>query len=423
MTTPTELPLERFRRERPPVVLLGGISLVRSLGLARIPAIVATADADEPALASRYSSAHVRLPSMQEPQAVVDRLVALGERLSGRLGRRVPLMYGSDDALELIYAHRERLQRYFLFLLADRRVASSLIAKDRFQKLAESRGLPVPASLQWEATGPGSLRAHAGSVLVKPRIKTDWHRTLLCQRLFGGDGKARVFESGEEAGAHPDVARFHDQLTFQQYIPGGDADLWSYHGFADARGEVLASFVGRKVRTFPTLTGESAFIEMARDESLSGLGRDVARRCPLRGVFKMDFKRDPRDGRWYLLEINARYNLWHYMAARNGINLMAAAYDYLVDRKSPAANEYATRYRWLSLELDFRAYRELSQRGELTFAGWAGSILRSRNVYSLFAWRDPAPWLRFWSSRVSRRLGRAVTGASVALRQWRSTAS
>jgi predicted ATP-grasp superfamily ATP-dependent carboligase len=332
-------------------------------------------------------------------------------------------MYGSDDALEVIYAHRERLQRYFLFLLGDRRVASSLIAKNRFQKLAESRGLPVPATLRWEGTGAGSLGGHTGHVLVKPSVKTDWHHTVLCQRLFGGDGKARIFASGEEAAAHPDVARFHDQLTFQQYISGGDGDLWSFHGFADSQGEVLASFVGRKVRTFPTLTGESAFIEMAHDESLSELGREVARRCPLRGVFKMDFKRDPGDGRWYLLEINARYNLWHYLGARNGINLMAAAYDFLVDRKPPAPVRYATRYRWLSLDLDFKAYRELSQRGELTFAAWAGSILRSRNVYNLFSWSDPAPWARFWTRRVTRRLARAVTGASLALRQWRSSAS
>lgn len=421
--TPTDLPLGRLSPKRPPVVLLGGISLARGLGVARIPVIVATSDPDEPALASRYCVGRVLLPAMKDSQAVLDRLVSLGEELSSRVGRRVPLMYGSDDALELIYAHRERLQRYFLFLLSDRRIANSLIVKDRFQKLAESRGLPVPASLRWEGTNPGSLRAHAGPVLAKPRIKVDWHHTLLCQRLFGGDGKARVFASGAEAAAHADVARFHEQLTFQQYIPGGDTDLWSYHGFADARGEVLASFVGRKVRTFPTLTGESAFIEMAHDESLSELGREVARRCPLRGVFKMDFKRDPRDGRWYLLEINARYNLWHYMAARNGVNLMAAAYDFLVDGKAPAAKAYGARYRWLSLELDFKAYRELSQRGEITFSAWAASILRSRNVYSLFSWRDPAPWLRFWASRVSRRLARAASGVSLALRQWRSTAS
>src|SRR5204862_2009085 len=134
-----------------------------------------------------------------------------------------------------------------------------------------------------------------------------------------------------------------------------------------------------KVRTYPTLTGESAFIELGHDDSLDTIGREVARMCPLRGVFKMDFKRDANDGRWYLLEINARYNLWHYLAARNGANLMAAAYEYMVEGTRPVQARAGTRFRWLSLDLDFKAYRELARRGEMTFAQWAGSILRSRN--------------------------------------------
>jgi D-aspartate ligase len=422
MTTTTDLPLDRFDRARPPVVLLGGINLVRCLGLAQIPVIVATSDPEEPALASRYCSAGRILPSMKEPQKVVDQLVAMGEQLSAGLGRRVPLMYGSDDALELIYAYRERLRRYFLLLLNDDRVASSLIAKDRFQRLAESRGLPVPASLHW-GVGPRSVRQNSGPVLVKPRVKSDWHHSILCQRLFGGDGKARVFDSGEAASLHREVAAFHEQLMFQRYIPGGHADLWSYHGIADASGEVLVSFVGRKVRTYPAGDGESAFIEMAHDESLSELGHDVARRCPLQGVFKMDFKRDPRDGRWYLLEINARYNLWLYMGARNGVNLMAAAYDYLVDGKRPEQRAYSTRHRWLSLELDIKAYRELASRDEITLMGWLGSILGSAKVYGIFAWSDPGPFFRFWRLRFSRRFARAAAAITGLVRQWRSTAS
>ncbi len=38
----------------------------------------------------------------------------MGERLArGAAEQPVPLMYGSDDALELIYAHRERLEGHF----------------------------------------------------------------------------------------------------------------------------------------------------------------------------------------------------------------------------------------------------------------------------------------------------------------------
>ena len=406
-----------------PVVLLGGISLVRTLGLAGIPAIVATSDPDEPALASRYCTRRCIIPRLDSGKPAADALVSLGDRLSHDYGRRVPLMYGSDDALELINAHRDRLERYFVLLLNDPEVGNALIAKDRFHAFARSRGLPVPPSLSWDGSGPGTLRGTPGEVVVKPSEKIDWHHSALCRQLFGGDGKALVFASGAEAAADPGVASHHRSLTFQEYVPGGHAELWSYHGFADENGEVLLAFTGRKVRTYPAVTGESAFIEIAHDESLEAAGRDVVRRCPLKGVFKMDFKRDPRNGRWYLLEINARCNLWHYLGAVNGVNLMAAAYEYLVEGRRPAPARAGTRLRWLSLALDYKAYREMSRRGELSLGRWAASIVASRNVYNLFSASDPLPWVASWWRRVARRCYRGPARVATRFRQWRATAS
>src|SRR5438552_3417224 len=99
---------------RMPAVVLGGVNLVRTLGMAGIPAIVASADPDEPALASRHCAQRVALPPLGQSEAAACALLGLGERLAREHGRRVPLFYGSDDALELIHAHRDRLQRRFL---------------------------------------------------------------------------------------------------------------------------------------------------------------------------------------------------------------------------------------------------------------------------------------------------------------------
>jgi hypothetical protein len=85
--------------------------------------------------------------------------------------------------------------------------------------------------------------------------------------------------------------------------------------------------------------------------------------------------------------------------------------------------EPRTGRRWLSLENDWRAFRVLHASGELTLAGWLASIAFSRNVYNLFAWSDPGPWLRFWSRRVGRRVNRGSGRVLAMLRQWRSTAS
>ena len=416
MPTRTSLPLHRL--DRVPVLLLGGVSLARSLGLAAIPVVVASHDMGEPAFGSRYCVGRCLLPPPDPAEALVEAIVRIGDRLSAQYGRRVPLMYGNDDYLELIHAHRERVERYFLVLLNDAEVAAALLEKDLFQGFAESRGLPVPRSLGWD-----TLAAAQGPVLVKPSNKVDWHESLLRRTLFH-HGKALIFSSGAQAAAEENVARFREQLTFQEYIPGGDTCIWSFHGFADAEGRVLDAFIGRKLRTFPTRTGESSFIELDRNDELHALGTRIAAQVPLKGVFKMDFKRDARTGRWYLLEINARFNLWHYLGACNGVNLLRTAYDYLLEGTRPAIeSDYGTRYRWLSLELDVRAFHELRARGELGPFAWLASIVFSRNVYNVFSWRDPGPWIRFWAWRFVRRWDRVAGRLLSRARQCRSTAS
>ena len=406
-----------------PAVLVGGVNLVRSLGLAGIPAIVASSDEHEPAFASRYCAAKCLLPPMSHPEAVVDALVAIGDRLAGEHGRRVPLFYGSDDALKVICADRERLQRYFLLMLNDPSVADAMIAKDSFQAFARQRGLPVPVALRWEAKGPGSVAAHPGPVVVKPSNKEGWSDSLLRKRAFG-HAKALVYATGAEAAADARLAAFHEQLTCQEYVAGGDESNWSYHAFADEKGRVLDAFVGHKVRTCPPGNGESAFIELADNAELMELGARIASELPLRGIFKMDFKRDERTGRWYLLEVNARFNLWQYLGAANGVNLVRTAYDYLTDGKRPARfTPHRKNTRWLSLELDARAFRELRREGRLGAIAWLASLAFTRKVYNLFAWRDPGPWLSFWGRRFARVSGRGSAYLVTRMRQWLSTAS
>jgi D-aspartate ligase len=403
--------LRGIRPERPPVLLLGGLNLVRALGMAGIPAIVASSDARSPALASRYCVGRCPLPPLEPPQAALDTLLAAGERLADTLGRPVPMFYGNDDALGLIMQHRDALQSHFSLVLNDPDVAAALFDKERFAPFARSRGLPVPRQLDWE-----SVRGWTTPVLVKPKLKLDWDHAPVHVRLFGNAGKARVFDSGRALAEHPLAPQLRDDLIIQEYVPGSDRDLWSFHGYSDERGELLAWFIGRKLRTYPALTGASTYLELAHDDELAEIGRRVAARVPLKGVFKMDFKKNAQSGEWRLLEINARFNLWHYLAACNGVNLPGIAYDYLVHGRRPAtAARYRTRHRWLSLRADYRAYRDLAGRRELSVLRWLASLARHPKVYDLFSWSDPGPFLSWLRARIPRHTGR--------LWRWLSTAS
>jgi predicted ATP-grasp superfamily ATP-dependent carboligase len=398
---------------RPPVVLLGGLNLVRTLGLARIPAIVASPDPHAPALKSRYCRGRCPLPALENQREAAEILADAGARLAEAVGRPVPLFYGNDDGLSLVEAHRELLGARFSLALNEPEVAAALLDKEGFEQFAHRHGLPVPRTLDLS-----TARGWEAPLLVKPKRKMKWEHSRVHVHLFGRAGKARVFANGRAFAGDALAQQLAEELIIQEYVPGDDRQIWSFHGYADGRGEVLAWFIGRKLRTFPAHTGESTYLELARDPRLAQLGRAVAARVPLKGVFKMDFKKDALTGEWRLLEINARCNLWHYLAARNGLNLMKVAYDHLLHGARPCEPlAYRTRYRWLCLRPDYRAYRELSARGELSAGRWLASLLRPK-VYELFSWTDPLPFLAACLLRVKR-----VPRLTVRLWRWLSTAS
>ena len=385
-----------------PVVLLGGLNIARALGMAGIPVIIASAQRDTASMASRYCTGTIALPPFENREAVVETLARAGRSLAEEHGAPVPLFYDNDDRLALVQDYRAALAPHFALLLNEPALADALLEKSRFQDLAERVGLPVPRRIDWEA-----LEREPGPVLAKPRTRTAWDSSRVRLQLFGGDGKARVFASGREARANPLAGQLAGQLAFQEYVPGGDDAIWSFHGFAAPGGEVLESFVGRKIRTFPVLTGDSSYLRLARDRRLAALGCRIAKRLGLAGVFKMDFKRSAASGRFHLLEINTRFNLWHYLGAANGVNLPKVAYDFLTKGTYPEQATAGTRYRWLDLQYDWQAYRELKAQGRLGTAAWLWSLAQAPKVYNLFAWSDPGPFLHECRARV-RRIPRRV---------------
>jgi predicted ATP-grasp superfamily ATP-dependent carboligase len=391
-----------------PVLLLGGLAIARSLGAARIPVIVASLNEEAPARWSRYCSGFIALPPGTGRESLAGKLAREGGRLAQLHGGPLPLFYDNDDRLALVQDFRDLLAPHFALLLNERALAEALLDKARFQALAERLRLPVPRRIAWEA-----LAEERGPVLVKPKLKTSWDGSPVHEELFGGAGKARVFDCGRAARLHPLVQALAGGLAFQEYIPGDDDSLWTVHGFAAPGGQVLADFAGRKIRTFPAFTGDSAYLELQPNAQLVALGRDIAARLGLAGIFKMDFKRSAATGRFHLLEVNARFNLWDYLGAKNGVNLPRVAYDFLVHGRRPQPARASTRYRWLAWRYDRRAFKELHSKGQISIAGWLWSLARAPKVYELFAWSDPLPFARFWRRRIERRFRRL----------WQSTAS
>lgn len=408
-------PVLRRRRGQdvagPPAFVLGGINLVRPLALSSIPVVLGTDDDEEPALRSRFVAEICRLPSpVDAPGDAVDALLRAGTLLRYRVAGRLPLIVGRDDWLGLLHRHRAPIERNFVFLACDPRLGEALLDKARFHELALERGLPVPRRYSWD--DETTLRRHEGPLIAKPCLKLHWNGSPALRALNGRYGKGMIYAGPAQLLADRRLAPFRELFLVQEYIPGPDDALVSYHGLADESGRVLASFVGRKLRTSPPRTGDSSLIELVRDPVVEEAGRRIVEALGLAGPFKLDLKRDPRDGSIRLIEVNARFSLWNYLGAANGIDLVSMAYRYLVDGARPWPAAYGTATRWLDLALDYKAFRELRAEGSLTTAQWLRSILFTRKVHSVFRWDDPWPACHRCLGWARRRVTRWLSTAS-----------
>ena len=123
------------------------------------------------------------------------------------------------------------------------------------------------------------------------------------------------------------------------------------------------------------------------------------------GTFSAEFKRDPRDGVFKLLEVNGRP--WWYIgfAADCGVDVTCLSYREALGLDLQTVEGYRAGVRCVLLHLDVRAYLyERRERG-LTFSSWIKSVVGARST--VFAWSDPRPGLYLFASMVKgKRAGR-----------------
>jgi predicted ATP-grasp superfamily ATP-dependent carboligase len=389
-----------------PAVVMGDLALIRPLAMAKIPFVLVTDHADAAALHSRHVHEALVVPGYGRKMATrtLTRLLALAEQIRREYGHKPPLFYGDDEQLGFIYANRAALETHYALLLNEPEIGRALYDKSQFYPLCERVGIRAPRTL-----APGDeLTRLREPILVKPKRKPEPEG--LREAFFGGAAKARIFATRAELEAHPAWPAARDELVVQEYVEGAVEDLCSFHGFADESHRLLAGFCGRKLRTYPALGGESSFIELVEDEEVERVGREIVRGLGLKGPFKIDLLRDTHSGVLWTLEINARYTLWDYLGAMNGLNVLEIAYDHLVEHRQPSNAGGVRAYRrWLSLYRDAHAYREQHRLGLLGLGEWLRSIASPSSVYEVFAWDDPLPfvfWMRnFLRPKLRRRDG------------------
>ncbi|RFU22378.1 PIG-L family deacetylase [Geodermatophilus marinus] len=369
-------------------VVLGYLDLAVPLHAVGVP-VTTVGPPGRPDRHSRYVSGWI-----DDPRPDEDALVAA--LLADARSRETPtvLFYQSDDDLLLVSRRRDELAPALRFVVPDADLVEKLVDKAAFQQLADEVGLPVPTGQVLDTACPVLDERLAFPLLVKPLRRAPlWDATTPAKA-------ALLHDRGELDALVERLAGDHPELIVQQPVLGPETRIESYHVYVDASGRVAAEFTGRKVRTYPMALGHSTAVVTSEEPDVLHLGREVVAALDLRGVAKLDFKRDD-DGRLWLLEVNPRYNMWHNVGAAAGVNIPAVVWADLVGRPRPATTPARPGVAWCRVDRDFLAARE-EGTGLWRWARWAARA-ETKTPMDL---SDPLPMLAAVAGPAWRRLRR-----------------
>jgi D-aspartate ligase len=320
------------------------------------------------------------------------------------LGPEKPVLYYCEDStLRAVSRHREVLGDLFRFRLPPAELVEDSLDKGRFARLAEKLDLPVPrmAGFSPEAGYDVDRVALRFPVIAKPLSRVGWFHSALYEQ-YGQGGKAIGIPDRDTLARILDLcAGAGTAVAVQEMVRGPESNIVSYHCYVGGDGRILGEFTGRKHRTYPNAFGLSSCVEVCDLPEVRDLGRSVVERAgALCGPLKLDFKRDEGSDRICLLEINTRYNLWHYPAAVAGVNLPWIAYSDQTGQPAPEGTRPRRDVLWVQGGLDRSSVREAGGR---YWRAWLGRLGRP-TVYDIWSWRDPLPFLFLGANKIGRRL-------------------
>lgn len=322
------------------VVVVGAhtmaLGVVRALGEAGVPVFVLHYDARDMAHVSRYVVAEHRIPPphLHEPE-----FIEALRRHAGRLGGSM-LLPVSDEATVAVARHKEALGRDFVVACPDWAVAQRFIEKRQTYALAAAAGVATPLT-----SVPSSLdeAREAGGRIGFPLLVKPSQSHLFYERF-----RRKMVEVRDMAELLEQVGAAHLaglEVMLQEIVPGADSEVVNYNAYAWG-GQSLVEFTARQLRKAPPRLGSPRVAVSEQIQAVIEPGRATLRALGFQGFACSEFKRDPRDGTYKILDVNGRHNLSSILAVRCGINFPLLHYRHLMFGELPEPGHFTKGLYW-----------------------------------------------------------------------------
>ena len=392
-----------------------GLDIARSLGKRGIPVYGIDPDPDAAGGKSRYCQLVVCPDPKESEQDYLQFLVDWGKKL----GSKAVLYPVSDDMALLCSRERQILQAYYEYVMPDHSTMVKLSTKGGLATAAQECDIPAPQTIiLHNAREVETIAQHLTYPLIlKPVERTYWHTpeiaSLLRENALSGRAKVVLCHNASEfMQAYGKIATYDDRMITQEVIPGPDGNLSYVSFYLDRQSKPLAIFAGRKLRVLPIGFGSASYVRSFHDPDLERVTLQLLSGVRYQGLGGVEFKKDPRDGRYKLVEFNTRFGMWDGLGLRCGVDTPYIAYCDTLHLAVEPQLTYREDVIWVDWQRDMRAFWMYNKQGQLTLGQWLRS-LRGEKMWAIYSGDDWRPGVAFsihllrllWSRLISSNLG------------------
>jgi D-aspartate ligase len=357
-----------------------GLGIARSLGRRGIPVCVID-DQHSISEFSRYVSRVVRVKDLRDDLKTVDNVLEVGLRygLKGWV-----LFPTRDETVAAFSRYRDRLAEFFRVTTGGWESVRWAWDKKSTYERAEQLGIPVPSTSN-PRTEEDLVPLYSRLPLaIKPAVKENF--------FYATGAKAWRAETPDQLKAMFRKAARQikpEEILVQEIIPGDGEQQYSYCAFF-RDGEAHSTLLAKRLRQHPREFGRAAtYVESVECPEIEELSERFLRSINYYGLVEIEFKRDPRDGQFKLLDVNARTWGFHSLGRAAGVDFPCLQYaDQMGSRTERARGRAGVG--WLRLITDVPTAGADLLQGYMSLRTYFRSLSRTR-VESVFCLRDPIP--------------------------------
>ncbi|WP_019028732.1 hypothetical protein [Colwellia piezophila] len=371
------------------VVIVGGsanaLGILRSL--APYACCLVLADNNKlPVFHSRFGKK--RLVADTISPAIIVELEQLGKTFT-----QPPVLFLSEEkTVEQVSLHRDRLQPYYLFSMVSHQQIIDLQSKSAFQQLAEYYHSPIPqAVVIKQLSDIEQAQALNFPCVFKP---------LYQDRAYSKQFKKayKVADIAEVSALYQKIQPIMPDMLAQEWLHGKDSDIYFCLAYYDENSQLVTSFTGRKLRSWPINIGGTASCTNAPEahQELSEITTTFAQHINYQGLLGMEYKFDSQRQGFYMIEPTvARTDYQHEIATLSGHNLLLQVYRHCRQETVPE----------FPLQLRSTIWRdEIADGNALAHGGDPSEPSSAKSYTAIKRWQDPMPYLHNLFLRIKNKL-------------------